>query len=109
MARLSWSYEKFDTKLTHTLVRKSFVSKGNSEVSGSKKELSNMMWHSEKIANELYLLEDKVRNVSSTFTIMNSIMPANDDDHVMDSEMSDSSKEILKKMHIVRMGNLELR
>ena len=62
--------ERKERKLTATLVRKSFVSKVHSTHPEMKKDLSNMMNHSEDTAKRSYFLEEKSKNVAKTYTAM---------------------------------------
>ena len=60
--------ERQSRKITATLVRKSFVSKVHTEIPELKKDLANVMCHSEETASRSYFLQEKAKNVSKTFT-----------------------------------------
>ena len=66
--------ERQGRKLTATLVRKSFVSKVHGEMPELKKDLANMMCHSEATASRSYFLEEKAKNVLRTFGKMQESM-----------------------------------
>lgn len=82
--------ERNKRKLTATLVRKSFVSTVHSSVPGLKRDLSNMMCHSEDTAAKSYFLQEKTKNVAQTFKRMHSAMRS--------SSSSMSSEEIERKI-----------
>ena len=59
--------ERQSRKINATLVRKSFVSKVHTEIPEYKKDLANMMCHSEETASRSYFLQEKAKNVLKTF------------------------------------------
>ena len=59
--------EQQSRKITATLVRKSFVSKVHTETPEIKKDLANLMCHSEETASRSYFLQEKTKNVSKTY------------------------------------------
>lgn len=65
--------ERLARRLTAMLVRKSFVSKVHSDGREMKRDLSNMMCHSEKTAFS-YFLQEKSKNVAQTYSEMHSRM-----------------------------------
>ncbi|XP_057311268.1 uncharacterized protein LOC130649081 [Hydractinia symbiolongicarpus] len=79
-----------ERNITATLVRKSFVSTVHSSVPGLKRDLSNMMCHSEDTAAKSYFLQEKTKNVAQTFKRMHSAMRS--------SSSSMSSEEIERKI-----------
>ena len=86
--------ERRKRKMTTTLVRKSFVSKVHGEKPELKKDLSNMMCHSENTARASYFLEEKKKNVSKTFQEVQQTM-LNDSKSDVDSFLKDLFEEEL--------------
>ena len=72
--------------ITATLVRKTFVSKVHSEKPGLKRDLANMLCHSEETAAREYFLQEKMKNVANTYEEMVNLMSEGGKDIVTDLE-----------------------
>ena len=92
--------ERKQRKITTTLVRKSFVSNVHADHPDLKRDLSNMMNHSEETARNTYFLEEKTKNVAKTFSKMQRNM--------RNQAISVCPDEELKKIFAVELESPEM-